>query len=79
MEDKGGLLTVTLSDVELDSEFISSHGDLKPGPDIPIIPCTGFSARMDERKAMAIGIRAFVSKPILKREIAEAIRSVLDG
>jgi len=48
-------------------------------PDIPIILCTGFSARMDEKKAMAMGIRAFVSKPILKREIAEAIRAVLDG
>jgi len=48
-------------------------------PDIPVIICTGFSARMDEKKAMAIGIRAFVSKPILKREIAETIRSVLDG
>jgi CheY-like chemotaxis protein len=42
-----------------------------------IILCTGFSARIDEQKAMAMGIRAFVSKPILKREIAETIRKVL--
>jgi two-component system cell cycle sensor histidine kinase/response regulator CckA len=48
-------------------------------PDIPVILCTGFSARMDEKKAMDIGIRAFISKPILKREIAETIRAVLDG
>ena len=47
-------------------------------PDIPVILCTGFSARMDENKAMAMGIQAFISKPILKREIAEAIRAVLD-
>jgi two-component system cell cycle sensor histidine kinase/response regulator CckA len=47
-------------------------------PDIPIILCTGFSARIDEKKAMAMGIRAFVSKPILKHDIAETIRKVLD-
>jgi CheY-like chemotaxis protein len=47
--------------------------------DIPVILCTGFSARMDENKAMDMGIQAFVSKPVLKREIAETIRAVLDS
>jgi DNA-binding NarL/FixJ family response regulator len=46
--------------------------------DIRVILCTGFSARMDEQRAFGIGIRAFISKPILKREIAEAVRKVLD-
>ena len=46
-------------------------------PDIPVILCTGFSSMIDEQKALGMGIRAFISKPILKREIAEAIRSVL--
>ena len=48
-------------------------------PDIPVILCTGFSFMIDEQKALDMGIRAFISKPILKREIAEAIRKVLDG
>jgi CheY-like chemotaxis protein len=48
-------------------------------PDIPIILCTGFSVKMDEQKAMEMGIRAFISKPILKREIAETIRKVIDS
>jgi signal transduction histidine kinase len=52
---------------------------MKIRPGIPVILCTGFSARIDEKKALDIGIRAFVSKPILKREIAETIRAVLDG
>ncbi|MFO7555696.1 MAG: response regulator [Desulfobacterales bacterium] len=47
-------------------------------PDIPVILCTGFSAMIDEPKALSMGIRAFISKPILKQEIAEAIRKVLD-
>ncbi len=46
-------------------------------PDIPVILCTGFSARMDEKKAEAMGIRAFVPKPILKKDIARTIRRVL--
>jgi len=51
---------------------------LKIRPKIPIILCTGFSAAIDEDKAKAIGIRAFVYKPILKQDIAKAIRKVLD-
>jgi CheY-like chemotaxis protein len=47
-------------------------------PDIPVILCTGFSAKMDEKKAKAMGIRAFAFKPILKRDIAVVIRKVLD-
>ena len=47
-------------------------------PDVPVLLCTGFSTRMDEKKALSMGIQAFISKPILKREIAEAIRAVLD-
>jgi PAS domain S-box-containing protein len=46
--------------------------------DLPVILCTGFSARINEEKALALGIRAFVSKPVLKRQIAKTIRMVLD-
>ncbi|MGD9302082.1 MAG: PAS domain S-box protein, partial [Desulfobacterales bacterium] len=47
--------------------------------DLPVILCTGFSARINEKKALALGIRAFVTKPVLKRQIAETIRMVLDA
>ncbi len=57
---------------ELAKELISVRSD------IPVILCTGFSARISEEEAKKIGIREFVSKPILKRDIAEAIRRVLD-
>ena len=49
---------------------------IKPG--IPIILCSGFSSNIDKDRAMAMGIRAFIFKPILKRDIAEAIRMVLN-
>jgi PAS domain S-box-containing protein len=51
---------------------------MKIKSDIPVILCTGFSSRIDEQEALSIGIRAFISKPIFKREIAEAVRRVLD-
>ena len=47
-------------------------------PDIPIILCTGFSEQIDEKKAKAMGISAFVMKPIVMRDIANTIREVLD-
>ena len=52
---------------------------MKIRPDMPIILCTGFSPVITEKKAMAMGIRAFIMKPILKNEIAVKIREVLDG
>jgi PAS domain S-box-containing protein len=48
-------------------------------PDIPVILSSGFNYNIDEKKAMALGIRAFISKPVLKQELAETIRNVLDG
>jgi PAS domain S-box-containing protein len=51
---------------------------MKIRPDIPIIVCTGFSERINEEKAKAMGIRRLVMKPIVQRELAEAVREALD-
>ncbi len=47
-------------------------------PDIPIILCTGHSNRMDEKKAKKLGIKAFASKPLERKELIEMVRKVLD-
>jgi PAS domain S-box-containing protein len=47
-------------------------------PDIPVILCTGFSNTLDEIKAKALGIDAFLMKPVLRKELVETIRTVLD-
>ncbi len=47
--------------------------------DIPVIICTGHSSLINEEKAKAMGIAAYVMKPILIREIAKTIRTVLDN
>ncbi|MDY6951669.1 MAG: PAS domain S-box protein [Thermodesulfobacteriota bacterium] len=51
---------------------------IKIRSDIPVVLCTGFSKKISEQKAHALGVRAFVMKPFLKRQMAETIRSVLD-
>jgi len=48
-------------------------------PDIPIILCTGFSEHINEEQAKAIGVRKLIMKPFIMREMAEAIRQVLDS
>ncbi len=47
-------------------------------PDIPVVICTGHSALIDEEKAKSLGIDGYVMKPIVIRDIAIAIRKVLD-
>jgi len=46
--------------------------------DIPIILCTGFSELVNEEKARAVGIKAFVMKPLVRKTIADTVRRVLD-
>ena len=48
-------------------------------PDIPIIICSGFSEIMDEQEVKKLGIRGFVMKPVVKKELAKKIREVLDS
>jgi CheY-like chemotaxis protein len=46
-------------------------------PDIPVILCTGYSEIMDEKKAEALGIDAFLYKPVIIERMLEVIRGVL--
>lgn len=47
-------------------------------PDIPILLCTGFSEIMSEKKAASLGIKNFLMKPVIMRDLAGKIREVLD-
>ena len=46
-------------------------------PDIPLVLCTGFSEKVSEHKAAELGFNGFISKPILKRTLAETLRNAL--
>jgi len=47
-------------------------------PDIPIIICTGHSERMSPEKAKEMGIKGFLMKPMVMRNLAETVRKALD-
>ncbi|OPZ75992.1 MAG: Transcriptional regulatory protein ZraR [bacterium ADurb.Bin431] len=47
-------------------------------PGIPIILCTGFSRELTREKALGLGIKEFMLKPIDYGELAIAIRTILD-
>jgi PAS domain S-box-containing protein len=51
---------------------------LKVDPNIPIIICTGFSEHIDEEKALKLGAKAYVMKPVLKNSLEDAIERSLD-
>ena len=48
-------------------------------PDMPIILCTGFSEKIDDKKAQALGIRKYIEKPLSSSDLSIAIRKVLDA
>ncbi len=47
-------------------------------PNIPIILCTGFSQKISEENAEALGVKGFLMKPVVKSELARMVRRVLD-
>jgi PAS domain S-box-containing protein len=47
-------------------------------PEMPVILCTGFSEKISEEKAKALGIKAFALKPLVKTDFAVIVRKVMD-
>ncbi len=52
---------------------------IKIRPDIPVLLCTGFSERMPEEKAATLGIKGFLLKPIVMKDLSDKMREVLDN
>ena len=61
-----------LTGSELAKEILSIN------PEIPIIMCTGFSETVTAESSREIGIKAFLMKPLVLRDLAETIRTVLE-
>ncbi len=51
---------------------------IKIRPEIPILLCTGFSENMPEEKAASLGIKGFLMKPVVMKDLSGKIREVLD-
>ncbi|RLC24006.1 MAG: hypothetical protein DRH56_07035 [Deltaproteobacteria bacterium] len=50
---------------------------MKIRPGIPVILCTGFSERITREQARRMGIREFLLKPLVSRDLAAAIRKAM--
>ena len=47
-------------------------------PEIPIILCTGYAKEWNEEKALDLGFKAFIHKPLSIHKLAQTLRSTLD-
>jgi CheY-like chemotaxis protein len=47
-------------------------------PDTPVIVWSGYGIPLDAEATKVVGVRAFMEKPVTKREVAKTIRKVLD-
>jgi signal transduction histidine kinase len=56
-----------------------ARGMLEIAPRMPIILCTGFSMEASEEHLASVGIKAVAMKPLVRNELAQLIREVLDG
>ncbi len=57
---------------ELSQKILEIH------PEKPIILCSGFSEQINDTIAKKIGIREYLMKPIVNRDLAKTIRKILD-
>ena len=48
-------------------------------PDIPIILCSGIKESKTEAQAKSLGIKAYLAKPLTRRELSLVVRDTLDG
>ncbi|GAB4336323.1 MAG: hypothetical protein Kow0089_06480 [Desulfobulbaceae bacterium] len=48
-------------------------------PSLPVILCTGFSEELTEERALAMGARMYLMKPVNFLQLAGIVRSVLDA
>jgi signal transduction histidine kinase/ActR/RegA family two-component response regulator len=61
-----------LTGVDLARQLIALRAD------IPIILCSGFNENIDAAGAKAMGIREYIMKPVVMKELAHVVRKVLD-
>ena len=58
-------------------EMVRQMSAIKPG--LPVIICTGFTTKIDERELKECGVIEMVIKPIEALHLGQAIRRALDA
>ena len=60
-----------MTGVQLANEIFTSR------PKMPVVLCTGFSELINEERAKALGMKAYIMKPIIKKDLAMALHETL--
>jgi PAS domain S-box-containing protein len=76
--DKFGLVITDLTMPKMTGDTLVKE-ILSIRSDTPIILCTGFSEKVDEKKAKEIGAADYIEKPLDMRNFARIVRKVLDA
>jgi len=79
LEPKGIDLVVTDMVMPLMDGRTLAREIVKIRPDVPIILCTGYNDKVTSEDADRTGIKGFIMKPFMLREIALKVRNVLDS
>lgn len=74
--DKFDMVITDMAMPKMPGDALSSEL-IKIRPDIPVLLCTGFSETISEEKAASMGIKGFLLKPILMKDLDQKIREVL--
>lgn len=79
-ESNPGRFSLIISDVTMlginGAELVKRVKNLCPT--LPIILCSGFSDLINEEKSRALGVNRYLMKPIIRRDLAMAVRACLD-
>lgn len=75
--DKFDLVITDMAMPNMSGDKLSSEL-IKLRPDIPILLCTGFSEQIPESKALAMGIKGLLMKPVIRADLSRKIREILD-
>ena len=72
-------IKIVLMDIKMPimDGFEASKEILKIKPNLPIIAQTAYTSVEDKENALEIGCKAFISKPIRKKELFKALSDVL--
>ena len=83
MKNLAALLNEGVDLVITDTAMPHMPGDIlaqemmKIRPDIPVVITTGHSRRISEKRAEELGIKGFIMKPLIVRDLAETVRKAL--
>jgi CheY-like chemotaxis protein len=76
--DKFDLINTDFSMPQITGTKLAGQmAQIRPG--MPIILCTGFSERIDEKQALSSGIKSVLLKPLVAKELAEEVRKALES